>query len=340
MKREEVGVEQLAAKHGLPASEIEDAMNRLAFIRHFKHEDYEFISESQVEADFEGFTVKGHPDLMAVSRAGDKGWVWDWKTGRLEVDPISRNLQVISYAIALMQAYSGIEEFTLEIYYPRLGKPDKITLSAEELDKWRLTIREILLEASSDNPQYGVGEHCAFCDAFHQCRALNRAIAPIITDAPTVRFSELAPEKKGEILILAKLAEKWVKDIIDQAKLTAPFPVGGGKEYRACEEEQRKIDPVKAWPVLNEIGDDFGDIIKLPVGKLEEWAVAKYEEGFKEKPKRGYKAQVARDLMERLDSAGALGKEKVTKYKITNIERRESESCSETKITQTTTEAA
>ena len=77
------------------------------------------------------------------------------------------------YALGAANEYSilySIRHIKMTIVQPRLDTISEWETTAEALQQWSETIKEIALNAYEGKGDFAPGEHCRFCKAKAQCR--------------------------------------------------------------------------------------------------------------------------------------------------------------------------
>ena len=312
----------IAAAHGFTVDQVRFAADRLAFLADVPS-DWEPVTEKRVVG-----VVPGTLDAAFISPNGERGQLFDIKSGRLFQDPAETNLQTINYALGMLDEWSTLQEIDVFVIYPRLMETSRATFTWERLEEFRLEIQRIVAEAKSGRPEYTIGTACEHCPAARTCPALNREVAQSILGPADIResFAALPAEAKGRVLATAKAAIRLANEIVAAAKLHAPIDLGNGDVFQAVPTEERSIDATAGWPILTEWADThLGEAVKIPLGAAKAAAVAHIEETFDGDPAffrkvkgeiKVNKAAVERGLMRALDAAGAIRVTPGIEYKI------------------------
>jgi hypothetical protein len=82
--------------------------------------DADMVIEVEVElvVEFDRFILSGHIDVLGINAAATRAKFWDWKLGRLNVDPADVNNQVLGYIVLLFLIYETLEEVTGYLVQP------------------------------------------------------------------------------------------------------------------------------------------------------------------------------------------------------------------------------
>lgn len=302
----------LATVYGVDPAVVEDLAERFAWLR--AEHKMGLMVEAEIEVSIAGLLLVGHLDVAI--RCADVVDIYDFKTGRVEVDPPARNLQLIAYAVGYMEAHSEVRWIHVHIYQPHGRGHEQETFGRVTLAMWRERIAAIVAAARAESPEYRTGAHCQYCGARAKCPALNVELSTVLTGADVAaQFAALPPHRQSHTLALAMAGKKVCEDVIESAKAVArvngPIPIGDGTEWGPKIEEQRRIDVARAWPVaVEKCGPHLPEAVKLSLSGLEEAAVANAVPG----EKRGWKGAVKRDLIEALNAAGALSTVEIEKF--------------------------
>ena len=308
----------LAARYNMPAKEIEFALSRMHFARavvdHIKA-GWTVLVEHPVM--FDGVT--GTLDLAMINPAGDFAIVYDWKTGFVEVGGPKDNAQIQLYSIALALTH-GIGKVEAHIYSTEHWTDTAHAWEGDEIHAVAERLIEIIAAAREDRPEYRPGLCCEYCPARTRCKALHWEITPLAIgeweempeDSPANIFRNFAAPEQAELLTRARLAIAVADKIIEAAKLHVletgqPIPLGNGEEFGfRTQPGNRDVDPVTAWPVLEQhLGTDgIAECIKVSLSDAEEAAKARVRaSGGKT---RGAIGKAAKALVDDLTAAGAI----------------------------------
>lgn len=163
----------------------------------------------------EGF---GHIDDPFV--AGNVLHIFDLKFGKGVQVSAQDNSQLKIYALGMLdelEAVFDIDEVHLHIYQPRLNNIDKFVISVEDLKFWGNTVLIPAARLAFDGEgEFVAGDHCHFCRARHQCRAL----ADYNLELAKLRFEDyslLNDDELMQIFAQRKIFESWIKAVSDFA---------------------------------------------------------------------------------------------------------------------------
>lgn len=145
--------------------------------------------------------------------------IWDYKHGRVTVDPVE-NWQMIIGAAALIQNYPEMkfEEYDIElaIVQPRADGPDIKTwgFNGQLIRNYMNQAENSFTTAYLPNPPARTGPHCAWCRALTVCHSRKRAISLCLDVAERGQNLELTPEQAGMDLAILHEAQKRLKENI------------------------------------------------------------------------------------------------------------------------------
>jgi hypothetical protein len=306
---EDVDPAMIAAEYGVGVADVDLAIERLAFLREVR--------------DCED----GHV------------WIFDYKTGWGDADPAERNIQLIAYAVLVMDAIessgedSGIKaEWDLAadygltghpdlvfwrgrpsvvhcvLIYPRQRRSDHAIYSPDDLGRWRETIKRMVAEAESGNADYRVGDHCARCANRLTCPAIGREVVAFGgSPGNRSRFDLLAPEEKGRIYEVARAVESAAAEIIKLAKAEVDagreIILSDGRVLARIDKPVRQVDVVAAWPVIK----DYAECLSVSLTALEAaYVEANVEKTDSGRAKPGERKRASEALYQILKSLGAI----------------------------------
>jgi Protein of unknown function (DUF2800). len=191
--------------------------------------DAELRIEEQL--DLTKYVPEGFGTGDAVIIADDVLHIIDLKYGKGVPVSCDNNKQMMLYALGALEAFGflyGVSTVRMTIYQPRLDNISAFEMPVEELESWGK--EELMPKAKlafDGEGEFVAGDHCRFCRAKAQCRALaekNLELAkydfkqsPLLTDA------EIA-----DILTRSDQFTKWISAIQDYALTEA---VENGKDW-------------------------------------------------------------------------------------------------------------
>jgi hypothetical protein len=179
-----------------------------------KRPNAKVLKEERVE--LQGLTY-GTLDLAVVW--DDEADIADYKFGRVEVEHASRNLQVQTYAAALMEMRPELQKVTVHIIQPRVGTPSFATFDRSLVAQIRARIELVYSKTGDPFSPPCPGAICDRCRWAHRCPALKPALVQASETfgmpVPEVLRGEVpaTPEDRYKLQMLAilfeKVAEQW-----------------------------------------------------------------------------------------------------------------------------------
>jgi len=167
--------------------------------------------EKEIKLELKDLTY-GFADWIAVW--GDYAEVVDFKFGRVEVTPAAKNLQVQSYAAALMEMRPEIQKVRCHVVQPRVGSPNFAEFDRSLVDVTRARIELVYSRSGDPFTAPTPGDHCARCTWAHKCPALKPALVQMAETfsmpVPAVLRGEIepTPQDRYALQMLATLLEK------------------------------------------------------------------------------------------------------------------------------------
>lgn len=251
-------------------------------------------------------TLMGHVDAICV--VGDEARIVDWKTGRKDTD---YSAQMAAYAALVFADHPEIERVTTTLLWVRDGEIETVTMTRAQADAWVARVRRHVVQWDG---VYHPGGHCAYCPAWHECKAAHamaRAAVDALTGTAVDALAEMDPADVVALYQRAALVAKVADQVRDAIRLhvVQSGPVAAdGKMLTMTTEARRSLDPSKAWPVLEDSGfadEDFAACITM--------SAAKAEDVVKARAPKGKGASAARELAAKLDAAGAVRVSEIAK---------------------------
>lgn len=274
----------------------------------------EALTEVELRAQMApGFVLTGHIDLLSVTlgvaRAGD------WKSGRKDSD---YRWQLLGYGALVLHDDPQLTEVTSAAIWLRTAEIENYTLKRSDLSRVSL---EIVDTIAGWDGTYHPGKHCEFCPRSHECEAANalmrRDVAAVADKALVARAeTELASMRPEEILDVYRKAKRVsgmaarINEAIRNHVLKHGDIDAGSHRLTVDVEHRRELDPLKAWPVLDEAGfddEDFAAAVKLSVTKVEKRIASKAV--------RGKGAAAVRKLKAALEEADAVSVKETPKLR-------------------------
>lgn len=252
-------------------------------------------------------SFSGHLDLLVTGARIARGA--DWKSGRKDSDYAE---QMRAYCVLLLLDDKTLDSASMTIVWLRDGDAETYSMSRADADKWLARVQSEIVEWDG---VFHPGDHCTYCPRAHECEAAHalarRDVAAMSADTAS---AELAMMKPGEALELARVAKRVagyaarVREAIKAHVSEHGDIVADGMRLTIDEQTNRELEPLEAWPVLQEAGfgpEELAGCIKLSVGKVEKTAARKAG--------RGKGAKAVRELQDKLQEAGAIGLRNVRK---------------------------
>lgn len=171
----------------------------------------------------------GHADAVILSEG--KLEVVDLKYGAGVAVTAKDNPQLKLYALGAYYDLSflyDIKHITVTIVQPRNGGISSDSFSAADLLAWAESIKPIARLAFNGGGNFVAGDHCKFCKAANQCKALADFYAKHVKDDfdnPNL----LSDDEIADILLRADDIIKWLNNIKDFALSEA---VNKGKRWK------------------------------------------------------------------------------------------------------------
>ena len=220
--------------------------------------------QTEISVHFGGFLagVFGSCDLLG--RIGNRAVVLDWKFGDgVAVDAVE-NDQLLFYTAAGMRtpearwAFKGVTEIELIIVQP--PRVSRWLTTPGRVKAFERTLFDAVQASYKTDAPLNYGDHCRWCPAKPVCPALSGKVERAIS----MKVKAIDPEKIGNALAYALVAEEWIKSVreLAQTMLENNAPVVGWKlvPKRAT---RQWADADKARATLAEMGLDDKDLMVL-----------------------------------------------------------------------------
>jgi hypothetical protein len=268
------------------------------------------VELSAVIAD--GFTLTGHADLLTITGTVARGG--DWKTGRKDS---SHEQQLRAYCALVMLENPELTEVTFTAIWVRDSEIENYTMSRAGCLSW---LAELMQSVVHWDGVYRTGPHCGHCPRNHECPAV---LAHIRRDVAAIADRDLLGRVECEI---EKMSAAEIVAVLQKADLVTKFAertreaikkhviahgdiVADGVRLTIATEQRRELDPLAAWPVLEQTGgftdEDFAQVIDLKPSRVEKQVASKAP--------RGKGAAAVREIQSALEAAGAVGVKEVQK---------------------------
>jgi hypothetical protein len=270
-------------------------------------------------------------DLERV--AGEEGYVGDYKTGRTELPPAARNLQLRLGAYALSQV-EGLASVTVElIHIEPDGRVwvDGATLDAIDLDSTAGVLRETCEEVVAARdwiskggiPNVRQGAHCRWCPARMSCPARTSLVRAMAEDDVAQRIADaITPANAGRAYALLEACEQVLADLRAQLILYAtenPISLPGGKVFGPVEVEREVVRGDAVHGVMARMhGLTVADMaVELSATK------SSIERALKTVAKKGELARMKREVFGELEAVGGIEVKRSTTVKAHNAHNQE-----------------
>jgi hypothetical protein len=200
----------------------------------------------------------------------DNALVSDFKTGRGEVEPAERNLQLRGLAVLTKRRFPKLKKIWVAIIAPMAGGVTLAEYDEESLAAATEEVLELIKTISEEHaPRTPAPSACKYCPAKSVCpEVAEKALTLPDSPAPTT----LTSEKLSELLVIAEYVEDYIMAIRMEAKsrLALGVPLKGwymkdGAKKRAIE------NPTAAYNILADkmSPEDFAGACSVSVTGLE-----------------------------------------------------------------------
>jgi len=263
-----------------------------------------------LNADLDGASLTGHIDLVSVW--GDVVRILDWKSGRKDGNYAQ---QARAYLAMYLLGHDELREGTTTIAWIRDQEIETYTMNQLDAEKW---LKDLQIRVIKWDGTYHPGEHCQYCQRFHECAAANALTRTYVASIADIDLTQV-PETIAKMDALAvvdlyqrakvveRLSDKVLKAIRERVISEGEID-SGATRLTIDTENHRELDTLKAWPVLEDEGftdEDFAAVIKIQPSKLDKH-VAK-------RAGKGAGAAANRSLKDKLELAGAIEYNEVKK---------------------------
>jgi hypothetical protein len=270
----------------------------------------EWMPEARAEIDIARGRLTGHIDFFSKLDGATKAALCDWKSGRK--DYICK-AQLFGYCWLAFDLFPELEEITAHAVWLRTGEIESYTANRARAAEWYAVDVGAVSEWDG---VYRPGDHCTYCRRNHACpaqTALVRRDVAIFADGvaqdlatmPDADFVAFHRKIKG----LGTRIEAAVKAARSEVERRGGDVDGGDGTHLFFKDESgpRKVDAMRAWPVLQSNLDDaeLSPAIKVSIAKVEKAVAAKAPKG------KG--AAAKRALIEALEAVDAISQTTVTK---------------------------
>jgi hypothetical protein len=311
---EPADVPEIADRYGVDPDEL----HRLAAYAYTAWRDIKdyFTPASQAEVSFEG-TAKSHPEyhftgstdrleVQLEPTSPDPPWacVLDWKTGRVEG---SYEQQFRQYAWLVCMKYPEVQVVHVIACYVQLKFWETHTYTREQLTTWH---EDFLRRLDNGIGRYQPGDHCEFCPRRCTCpgaREYSRNAIETMSDIPLEQLTvenrdELGPaynECYRKVQHIMKRCEEFKASIKQLVHDVGGIPDGKGKMLGITETNRRSLDPMNAWPILQQYMSDaeIAEATKISLKKCQDTVAARTS---------GAKGEARKQLLRALEGAEAV----------------------------------
>lgn len=262
----------------------------------------EWFDDPQVEADFAHGALIGHVDICDGLTERKTVALVDWKGGRVDTN---YREQIFGYAWLLMQDDRKIDAVSVSVVWLRAGEVESYTVSRARASEW---YEGMVANVVNWDGVYHPGDHCVHCSRNHACpaqTALVRRDVAMFSDGGQVDLQTMpGPDFVAlhrKLKTLAARIELALKPMRNEVYRRGKEVDGGDGTVLRLREEggKRKVDPKKAWPILEATftEDELCQGLTVSVSKLEKILADKTTKG---------KGAAKQAFCESLENAGAL----------------------------------
>ena len=179
------------------------------------------IRERELTLAIDGFTHKGHPDV--IYRLGKQALIPDYKSLRGEVEDASLNDQLRDYAVLYDHSTSLLDEIATVIIQPLVTmNPEICVYDRESLDRSYSEMRERIIASRSLSGKSVAGNtQCQWCRAKNLCAEYQKWASgnlPVPRSIVDVPVSQWTPEQCAAFCEHKGAAAKWLKECEEEMK--------------------------------------------------------------------------------------------------------------------------
>jgi hypothetical protein len=249
-----------------------------------------------------GHLLTGHKDILSIS--GNRARAADWKTGRKDTD---YSHQMRAYGTLILLENPELVEVTVTLLWVRDQEIENYTMTRAQAADWLKRLRERVIDWDGT---FSPGSHCQYCKRSHECHAatamIRRDVAAFSIDVDPGESGSLATMTPAEIVDVyrkAKLVKNYADRVLSAIKSHAEDGdiCADGTRLTISESETSEVIPLEAWPILEAAGftdEDLASCVKIGLTKMKKAAA--------QRAGRGNGAAAVRDLMAKLNAAGAV----------------------------------
>ena len=285
-------VEGIAKVYGLRARDMHPlvAMGRLGWdsIR-------EFLPAPMVEYPLSMDGLTGTTDVF--SRTDETMAVVDWKTNR---DRRDYHPQLLGYAAcaADMHGMPSCGFVKVATVWLRLGEIDLVDVRQDDIERF---LHQKQRQVMNIGKVYAPGSACMYCRRQLVCSARKEFLHHAVDIFGRGLPSALPlPTLYARVKLLEKAIEHY-REALKLSLADGPLPDGLGNTLQLVEQTREKIDPLVAWPILQDQGfteEELASAVSISSTTLLDVAG--------DKAAKGYKGKAKAALKERLREAGAM----------------------------------
>lgn len=296
-------MDRAARTWGVDVDEIE----RLASYGARAWEDLaEEFEGGAAEVRIDGEITGGTADVLARVEGGIR--ILDWKSGRGQV---THEAQLLAYALAAVDQFGLEPDQTVTTYevWVQHGVYHRHDYNADQIEGFRGRLKRAIGDIGR---QYAPGAACAFCPRQLECQARQDLIRSTTGSLAIVGGGDLTlREQLSEMFPRVQQLKKAIgqfEELLDLELNNGAIQTADGRQLELGEHERTIIKPIEAWKVITDWEFSQAEIasaMTISKGKLLS-TVAK-------RAKRGQGAAMKREIMQDLDSAGALKRSTFTK---------------------------
>jgi hypothetical protein len=281
------------------------------------------IREYTVDVDL-GNDIKTFGTFDRFLLYGDTGWMFDYKSGYLEVADAEYNAQGWTYSIGLFQKYPELQTLTVTFLIPNRDEVSSHTFTRADIPRMTLRLNTIVRRAMELDDEGFFWSHpdrlnpqpelCEYCSRQTTCPALAskhlqilKDIAPGLPVPSDLRVQKSRPQDIAHLMRLAPLMEDWAAKIRSEAlkvNLEEGIDIPGFNRFERS--LPRSVTSVLGtWQAVQ---NSFGDKITLEdfLANCGSVSIPKLEDMLAEKAKHGEKGKIREEFMDELRGADVL----------------------------------
>lgn len=226
-----------------------------------RNKDAQIVLEKKI--DLTKYVPEGFGTGDTVIVADQTLEIIDLKYGKGVPVSSENNKQLMLYGLGVLESFDflyDIKEVQLSIFQPRIDNTSSWVIAADELRKWGEEFVIPTAKAAFEGTgEFVVGDHCRFCKAKAQCRALadhNLELAKYEFKAGNL----LTDEEVSDILKRADFFTKWISAVEDFALLESVnndkhwpgFKLVEGRSNRQYSDESKVAEVYDNYGLLEE----------------------------------------------------------------------------------------